>query len=118
MNVEGTCFMTPRSVLTQVKGSVMEAMFSGRHPVKEVDGMVFLKKDAETFKYVLSYLTNELKMIRKIDESEKKLVNIELEYWGLPTLGYDEKLQELQNLFNSEPPFSSYGQPPAIAVWK
>ena len=59
MNVGGVNYMAKRSVLTQVKDSVMEAMFSGRHPVLEVDGMTFIEKDPVTFPYVLSYLRNE-----------------------------------------------------------
>ena len=58
INVGGTTYMTKRSVLTQVEGSLMEAMFSGRHPVEEVEGMIFIDRDPETFKHLLSYLRN------------------------------------------------------------
>ena len=59
MNVGGVTYMAKRSVLTQVKHSVMEAMFSGRHPVKEVDGIAIIERDPIAFPYVLSYLRND-----------------------------------------------------------
>ena len=113
MNVGGTTYITQRSVLTQVKDSVMEAMFSGRHPVKEVDGMMFLDKNPETFKHVLEYLRCNRKMIDIESQSTKKLVEIELEWWGLLPLGHKE-LEDLQKIFDSEPPYSG----PSLTKWK
>ena len=35
--------------------------------------------------------------------SDKELVNMELEWWGLPTIEEQEKVQEVQKILNSEP---------------
>ena len=56
INAHGTIIEEERSVLTQVKDSALEAMFSGRHYVEEKDGAVVLDKDPTIFKHVLSYL--------------------------------------------------------------
>ena len=91
----------------------MEAMFSGRHYVETADGAVVLDRDPIIFKHVLSVLkNNEL----NLSKSDKKLVDIELEYWGFPPLGYKEKLQELQNILNSEP--SDHADAAPLALWK
>ena len=42
-------FMVRRSLLTQVPGSALEAMFSGRHPLPKVDGKVFVDRNPKIF---------------------------------------------------------------------
>ena len=78
-----------RSLLTQVKDTAMEAMFSGRHYVEEIDEAIVLDIDPTIFKHVLTYLK---KLHLDLSDSDKKLVDIELEFWGLPPMGYEEKL--------------------------
>lgn len=57
LNVGGTLFDTSRTTLTYQKGSMLEAMFSGRHKVDKDDcGRYFLDRDGDTFKYVLAFL--------------------------------------------------------------
>ena len=47
--------------------------------------MVVIDRDPDIFKIILSYLRNNQKMIQKIEESQKKLVGIELDWWGINT---------------------------------
>ena len=90
----------------------MEAMFSGRHFVEEIDGAVFVERDPEIFKHVLAYLrSSELP-----PESQKEQFDIELEYWGIPSLD-QLKLEELQNIFDSEPNKDQIYLP-AFLKWK
>jgi small-conductance mechanosensitive channel len=59
LNVGGTCVDTSRTTLTSQKGSMLEAMFSGRHKVNKDDcGRFFFDRDGDTFKYdyVLAFL--------------------------------------------------------------
>ena len=50
-------YTTLRETLCRVKGSMLEAMFSGRHVIKtEADGLVFIDRDGEHFKISLNYL--------------------------------------------------------------
>ena len=62
LNISGKTkgFTVPRSLLTSVKGSSLEAMFSGRHHIKMLaDGNPYLNRDADTFKLLISYLRND-----------------------------------------------------------
>ena len=59
LNVGGrTGIMVKRSLLTQEKDTILEAWFSGRHPVDYVDGKIFVDRDPEAFLMLLSYLRN------------------------------------------------------------
>lgn len=59
LNVGGTVIQASRAVLTLVKGSVLEAMFSGRHPIKQLDsGEYFIDRAPHIFGLVLEYLRN------------------------------------------------------------
>ena len=61
MNVSGITqgFTVSRKLLTSVKGSNLEAMFSGRHNLVEIDGNPFIDRDADIFKLVITYLRND-----------------------------------------------------------
>ena len=62
LNVRGVKegFTVPRSLLTSVQGSGLEAFFSGRHELKMVDQNPYLNRDPDTFKLLLQYLNNDL----------------------------------------------------------
>ena len=49
----------------------MEAMFSGRHELKKIDGRVYVNRDPEIFKLILSHLRND-QVDLKINNSYKK----------------------------------------------
>lgn len=60
-----------RSVLTRVKDSALEAMFSGRHTLKTINENIFVDRDSEPFSKMISYLRNGLKYA-EIEDKEKR----------------------------------------------
>jgi hypothetical protein len=56
LNVGGHRFETTIATLTKEPDSMLSAMFSGRHNLKEDDGYVFVDQDGDVFVHVLSYL--------------------------------------------------------------
>ena len=66
LNVSGVKkgFTVPRSLLTSVKGSGLEAFFSGRHELEMVDQNPYLNRDPDTFKLLLQYLRNDLEDLK------------------------------------------------------
>jgi hypothetical protein len=56
LNVGGHRFDTTTATLTKEPESMIAAMFSGRHELKEDDGCVFIDQDGDVFAHVLSYL--------------------------------------------------------------
>ncbi len=55
-----TCVVLLCQVSLQVEGSMLQGMFSGRHPItKDKKGRAFLDRDADTFKLVLNYLRTD-----------------------------------------------------------
>ena len=64
LNVGGVTkgFTVRRSVLCQVPGSALEAMFSGRHQLAKIDGKVFVDRNPDTFIHVVDYLRNGMQM--------------------------------------------------------
>ena len=71
-----------KSTLTQVKGSALEAMFSGRHQLQTVDGRVFIDRDPGTFKMVIEFIRNQGNMSEIQANNCKGFLN-ELNYWGM-----------------------------------
>ena len=72
-----------RAVLTKVKGSKLEAMFSGRHPVEMFDGKYFIDRDLEGFMLVVDFLRNDENFVLLKDEIQHHKLNRELKFWGL-----------------------------------
>ena len=62
LNVSGVTegLTVPRNLLTQVKDSSLEAMFSGRHEIEMIDGNPYLNRDPEIFKLILSHLRGNM----------------------------------------------------------
>ena len=59
LNVGGNKDIEVRwSTLIAVKGSVLEAMFSGRHELQKVDDRIFIDRDPEIFKLVIEFIRN------------------------------------------------------------
>ena len=71
-----------KSTLTQVKGSALEAMFSGRHQLQTVDGRVFIDRDPGTFKMVIEFIRNQGNMSEIQANNCKGFLN-ELNFWGM-----------------------------------
>jgi len=83
LNVGGTLYTTYRSVLCKHEGSMLEAMFSGRHPfAKDSAGRYFLDCDGEAFGYVLNFLRRG-QMIWPDSASMSKRVSLELNFFGI-----------------------------------
>ena len=72
-----------RALLTQEPETVLEAMFSGRHPLKEIDGEVFLDRDPKIFGELLPYLRNGRQTPAFDSKSMADQFQVELKYWGL-----------------------------------
>jgi hypothetical protein len=61
LDVGGTHITTTLKTLKKFPGSVLEAMFSGRHHLTKHKGKIFIDRDGETFKDVINYLRTGLK---------------------------------------------------------
>lgn len=72
-----------RSVLTRVKGSSLEAMFSGRHTLKKDNDAVFLDRDADVFSMVISYLRNGLSYPTVEEKVLRERFEKEIDFWML-----------------------------------
>ena len=97
-----------KSLLTSVPGSALEAMFSGRHELKKVNGRVFIDRDADVFKMVISYLRNGKRIHAIADESLKERFEMELDYWNLDEEQKQKKLRaekiiDMQAIYDKEP---------------
>lgn len=92
LNVGGTHhMMTERDVLTLVKGSTLEKMFSGMHELKKIEGEVFLDRDGKTFQYLVNYLRNNREVWPEfMDRNDEIHFFKELEYWKVPTTGHEK----------------------------
>ena len=59
-------------------------MFSGRHTLKSIEGKIFIDRDPDRFKMLVTYLRDRLEdppMIK--NDSHRVQFNKELRYWGL-----------------------------------
>lgn len=85
LNVGGRYFATYRSTLTSQKNTMLAAMFSGRHPLKQdKKGRYFIDRNGDLFQIVLDYLrTGEL--VWPDNRQQKKQLKLELDYYGIHT---------------------------------
>ena len=60
LNVGGVCegFNTSRDMLCRDPKSYLAELFSGKHPLRKLDGKVFIDRNPQIFTYVLDYLRN------------------------------------------------------------
>lgn len=72
LNVRGDILETSVEALTQVPGSGLEAMFSGRHSLTKVGGRPFVDKDPAIFKHLIWHLENDF-LIHEDLRAEKEL---------------------------------------------
>jgi len=81
--------MGTRTTLQGVPGSMLEAMFSGRHEAQlEVDagGRIFLDRDGQLFGHILSFLrqpSSARDLIASLSEREQVALRREADYFGL-----------------------------------
>jgi len=101
-------FRVRKSLLTSVPGSALEAMFSGRHELKKMNGRVFVDRDPDVFKMVISYLRNGKRIHAIQDLSIKERFEMELDYWNLDEEQKQKKLRaekiiDMQAIYDKEP---------------
>ena len=83
MNVGGNKDIDVRkSTLTQVSGSALEAMFSGRHELQTIDGRVFIDRDPQTFKTVIEFIRNQGSLTQTQKDNYHDFLK-ELNFWGI-----------------------------------
>ena len=93
LNIGGKKFTTERSTLTQVEGSFLASMFSGRWEdsvKRDQDGAAFFDFNPQYFAYILDYLREKkiatpenLPLLSKIPEDQTKRFYRLVEYLGL-----------------------------------
>jgi hypothetical protein len=74
LNVGGNKeFEIRKSTLTQVPGSALDAMFSGRHPLPMKNNKVFIDRDPKAFKMMIDFVRNSGKMYEEQETNYKML---------------------------------------------
>jgi hypothetical protein len=76
LDVGGKRFKTTRDTLTKVPGSMLDAMFGGRHPLHpEKDGSFFIDNDGTDFEEILNYLRHGTVYLRDDRVRKRKLAS-------------------------------------------
>eukprot|EP01098_Paradermamoeba_levis_P015481 TRINITY_DN790_c0_g1_i3.p1 TRINITY_DN790_c0_g1~~TRINITY_DN790_c0_g1_i3.p1 ORF type:complete len:343 (+),score=100.80 TRINITY_DN790_c0_g1_i3:37-1029(+) len=107
LNVGGKELTTYKSVLCKQPGSLLEAMFSGRHPIaKDSKGRFFIDVNGVVFEHILDFLRTGIYIPPDSPEMKKKVRSLS-EYLGItlgsPHLDVDSKILQdkaLQDLFH------------------
>ncbi|GAB1603056.1 uncharacterized protein LOC115215506 [Argonauta hians] len=89
LDVGGHEFTTSVFTLTQVQDSMLAAMFSGRHEIKqEADGSVFIDRDGTHFRYILNYLRDSDYSFEALPRNKQVLRELRSEaiFYQLPGL--------------------------------
>ena len=77
-------------------------MFSGRHSLKKIDNKIFIDRDPEAFKLLISYLRNNESISDIQDKFMKGQLQKELEFWMI--VEKQRSISEiLVDFFGSEP---------------
>lgn len=106
LNIEGTLKTVDKSVLTKIKGSKLEQMFSGKHQLKKIGGAIYIDRDLIMFSHLISYLRNDLQIHDFEDKQTRYQFVLELKYWGLHAAYLQQQghyFQTLNNIFESDP---------------
>lgn len=86
LDVGGKRFKTTRDTLTKVPGSMLEAMFSGRHPLRpEKNGSFFIDNDGTHFDEILNYLRHGAVHVRDDKVLKLKLAS-DAKFYGIDSL--------------------------------
>ena len=74
LNVGGNKeFEIRKTTLSQVQGSALEAMFSGRHQLSMKNGKVFIDRDPKAFKMLIDFIRNSGKLYEEQEKNFKML---------------------------------------------
>lgn len=81
-------FTTTRATLCRIPGTVLEAMFSGRHQElhQDEEGHYFIDRDGKHFHHILNFLRHETIVTLPLDVTEKSELAFEADYYGLDGL--------------------------------
>ena len=73
LNVSGETkgFLIDKNLLCAVEDTALCAMFSGRHPIKKINGEVYINRNPKIFMYLLDYLRMGQKTPNITDDYEK-----------------------------------------------
>ena len=83
LNVGGHYFITSLQTLTKDKGSILNAMFSGRFDSKPAeDGSYFIDRDGTHFRYILNYLRTGRLLLPKDELIREELLE-EAEFYQI-----------------------------------
>eukprot|EP00033_Pygsuia_biforma_P003511 GCRY01003844.1.p1 GENE.GCRY01003844.1~~GCRY01003844.1.p1 ORF type:complete len:240 (+),score=44.21 GCRY01003844.1:191-910(+) len=105
LNVGGKLFSTTISTLRSEKNTMLDAMFSGRMPLrKDENGRYFIDRNGKWFSYVLDYLRDLNSFIVPADGELRRILAREADYFQL------EGLSSLLHAKNSEDPKDSYAK--------
>mmetsp|Transcript_61916 Transcript_61916/g.121607 ORF Transcript_61916/g.121607 Transcript_61916/m.121607 type:complete len:364 (+) Transcript_61916:247-1338(+) len=87
LDVGGTGYSTSRTTLTSLPGSMLEAMFSGRHVLEEDEsGRIFIDRNGATFEFVLEYLRSPGAFsLEGLSKREVAATITEFGFFGLPS---------------------------------
>ncbi|XP_078581597.1 BTB/POZ domain-containing protein KCTD6-like [Branchiostoma floridae x Branchiostoma japonicum] len=93
LNVGGRHFSTFLSTLVRDEGSMLAAMFSGRHQVeRDKDGCYFIDRDGRAFAHILEFLRHA----KLPPPNHAREVYIEAQYFGLQVLA--DKLAQFKDV--------------------
>ena len=79
LDVGGTRYTTSRSTLTKYPESMLGVMFSGRHDIEAMecsDGSFFIDRDGVRFKYILEYLREGEKAVKRFPKSAEIVLGL------------------------------------------
>jgi hypothetical protein len=79
-------FCIRKSTLCQIKGSALEALFSGRHVLSTKNDRVFIDRNPFAFNLMIDYLRNG-GLMHEQQKNNPEMLKVELKYWCI-----DEKL--------------------------
>lgn len=85
LNVGGRVFVTTKSTLTDSGMNMLSAMIQHSNPAQLVDDHLFIDRDPETFRWILSYLRGS-KVLPPKDSIDIALLREEAEYFALDEL--------------------------------
>ena len=75
-------FGIQKSQVCLIKGSALEALFSGRHELEMKDERVFIDRDPQAFKMVVEFIRN-YGNFSEAHQINKAAFKQELEYWSI-----------------------------------